>query len=120
MNRWAAAAAAVVLVPLLAYPALTVAGGAPRFPSRAECVRAAMDGKPVEVVFARSESLAEATDVGDRVIAVGFVGTEVVPDGCGLWKVALDGVPSLEVGREVQEEAESVDFHPTLELDPDG
>jgi hypothetical protein len=33
-------------------------------------------------------------------------------------RVAIDGVPSVEVGREIVEEAGTVDLEPTLELDP--
>jgi hypothetical protein len=112
--------AALVGVPLVLYPLVTVAGGSPRFPTRAECARPAVEGQPVQVVWGRFEDPGEARELRDSVVAVGFIGTEVVPDGCGLLKVSLDGVPSLEVAREIVAEAETVDLYPTLELDPDG
>lgn len=110
------AAAAIVLVPLLAYPLSTLAGGLPRFPSRDECVRPAVDGQPVDVVYGRFDDPVSAAEHLERVLAVGFAGTEVLPDGCGRWKVVLEGVPRLEIARGVQEEARTVDLLPTLEL----
>jgi hypothetical protein len=111
---------AIAVIPLLVYPIVSIAGGGPRFPTRTECVHAAVDGQPVAVVWGRYDDLSEASEARDRVITVGFVGTEVQPDGCGLWKVELGGVPSVEVANEIVEEAETVDLHPTLELDSDG
>lgn len=113
-------AAAIVLVPLLGYPLVTLAGGAPRFPSRQECVRSAVEGQRVDVVFGRFDDPESAFDVRDDVVAVGFTGTEALPDGCGRWKVVLESVPSIEIAREIQMEAATVDLKPTLELDPDG
>ena len=52
----------------------------------------------------------------DRVLSVGFSGTEMLADGCGRWKVVLEDVPSVEIAREVQAEAATVDLSPTLEL----
>ena len=110
-------AAAIVAVPLLAYPAaILAADGLPRFPSRDECVRPAVRGQPVDVVFGRTDDAVSATDLRDRIVSVGFPGTEVVPDGCGRWKVVLEKVPSLDVARGVQREAATVDLAPTLEL----
>jgi hypothetical protein len=120
MNRATLAATAIVLVPLLAYPLVTIAGGAPRFPTREECIHPPVDGQQVDVVFGRFDSPQAAAGVRDEVISVGFVGTGVLPDGCGRWKVVLDGVPSIDVGREIQDEAQTVDLHPTLELASDG
>ena len=110
----------IVLVPLLVYPLVSVSGGAPRFPTRGECVRAPVEGRPIALVWGRYGDPATAEAARARVIKVGVVGTEVLPDGCGLWKVELDGVPSLEVAHEIQREADTVDLHPTLELDSDG
>ena len=107
---------AIVLVPLLGYPLVTLAGGSPRFPSRDECVRSPVEGQPVDVVFGRFDDPEVAAETSDRVVAVGFIGTEALPDGCGRWKVVLEGVPSLETAREIQAEAATVDLRPTLEL----
>ena len=115
-KRHLALATAIVVVPLLGYPLVALAGGAPRFPSRDECVHPTAEGQPVDVVYGRFDDPAEATDFRDRVLAVGFAGTEALPDGCGRWEVVLEGVPTLEVARGVQAEARSVDLSPTLEL----
>ena len=114
-----AVAVAIVAVPLLGYPLVTLAGGSPPFP-RDECARPAVEGRPVEVVYGRFDHPDAAAEFLERVLGVGFQGTEVVFDGCGQWKVVLDGVPSVEIARELQAEAATVDLHPTMELDPDG
>lgn len=116
MARRRRLAVAIVIVPLVAYAAATLAGGAPRFPSQDECVRAPVDGQPVDVVYGRLDDPSSAAELRDRVVAVGFIGVEAQPDGCGRWEVVLEGVPSLEIAREVQREAQTVDLAPTLEL----
>ena len=113
-------AVGIVLVPLLAYPLVTLAGGSPRFPSRQECERPPVDGQPVDVVFGRVDDPVAAVKFAERVVSVGFVGTEALADGCGRWKVVLVSVPGLDVAREIQEEARTVDLEPTLELGSDG
>ena len=109
-------AAAIVLVPLVGYVLLALAEGAPRFPTRDECVHAPIEGQPVDVVFGRRSGPVDAAELRDRVVSVGFLGVESLPDGCGRWKVVLQGVPSMDIARGVQEEAASVDLEPTLEL----
>lgn len=111
---------AIVIVPLLGYPIVSVAGGGPRFPTRAECLRPAVEGQRVDVVWGRFDDSVEAEALRERVVAVGFVGTEARPDGCGRWKVVLESIPSIEIAREIVKEAETVDLYPTLELDSDG
>lgn len=74
----------------------------------------------MEVVWGRFDDLGEANGLRERALAVGFTGTEVQADGCGRWKVVLDGVPSVAVAQAVASEAENVDLHPALELDSDG
>jgi hypothetical protein len=108
--------AAIVLVPLVGYVLLALGQGAPRFPTRGECVHAPIDGQPVDVVFGRRSGPVGATELRDQVVSLGFLGVESLPDGCGRWKVVLQDVPSIEVARGVQEEATSVDLEPTLEL----
>ena len=99
-------ASAIILIPLVGYPLVTVASdGGPRFPSAEECVRPAVDGQPVDVVYGRFDDPETATAYRDRVLSVGFAGTEMLADGCGRWKVVLRNVPSVEIAREVQAEA---------------
>ena len=112
-------AAAIVLVPLIGYPLVTLASGSPRFPSDAECVRPALNDQPIDLVYGRFDDPESAAEARDRIVAVGFTGTEVLPDGCGSWKVVLEGVPSLEIAREIQAEAATVDLSATLELGSD-
>jgi hypothetical protein len=115
MTRRLAVLVAVVLVPLLAYPLVTLAGGWPRFPSQNECVHAVVEGSPVDIVYGRFDSVADADELRDRVVAVGLTGTEVAADGCGRFKVVYENVPSVEVAQQVQEEARKVGFESTLE-----
>lgn len=112
--RWLALA--IIVVPVVGYVAVALANGAPRFPTRDECIRSPVAGEPVDVVYGRLDDPSSAAALRDRVVAVGFLGVESVPDGCGRWKVVLEAVPSLGIAREVQSEAQSVDLAPTLEL----
>jgi hypothetical protein len=82
-------------------------------------VRPAVEGQHVDVVFGRFDDPESAVEARDRVVGVGFVGTDALGDGCGRWKVVLGGVPSLEIAREIQAEARTVDLDPTLELGSD-
>jgi hypothetical protein len=106
---------AVVGAVALAYALAVLAGGAPRFPSRSECVHPARADGNLEVVFGRFERAAEASELLEKVLAVGFKGSQVEPDGCGLLKVAVHGIPTLAVGEEVLAEARSVGLDPSLE-----
>ncbi len=99
----------------VAYPLAVLAGGAPRFPSRDDCVRPALHDGDIEAVFGRFDSELEAALVRDRALSVGFQGTAVEGDGCGRVKVVLHGIPTLEVGREFAAQARSVGFDVTLE-----
>jgi len=114
------AAIAIVAVPLLAYPLVSTVSGAPRFPTPGECVKPAVGGQSVDLVFGRFDDPRQADQLRDRALAAGFRGTESLPDGCGRWKVVLESVPSVEVAREVQKEAGSVGLAPTLELGSSG
>lgn len=107
-----------LLVALLAigYPAAVLAGGGASFPSRADCIHPAKADGNLEVVFGRSGSSAAATALLHRVLAVGFQGSQIEPDGCGLLKVAVHGIPTLEVGGQVMKEARSVGLQPSLEV----
>ena len=116
MSRQAWTAVAIVVVPLLAYPVVTLAGGGPHWPSRAECVHPAVEGQPVAVVFGRADDPMTANELRDRALSVGFKGTESVPDGCGRWKVVLENLPSVDIARQIQDEAHKVDLEPTIEL----
>lgn len=114
------AVVAIVTVPLLGYPLAVTAGETPRFPSRDECARPARsdaDGE-LELVFGRFDSPVAAAAHRDRVVSAGFVGTEVSPDGCGLWKVSNDGIDSYEQGQGTAAEARAVGFEARLEIDP--
>lgn len=118
MNRRLWTALAIVSVPLVLFPLVSAAGGLPRFPTREECVRPAPRGstQPLEIVYVRSDSPEDAEQMLAEVVHFGFVGTEVVPDGCGRWKVRYDGVPSYEVALEVMNEARSVGLDPRIEI----
>jgi hypothetical protein len=108
-------AAAIAVIPLLVYPLMTLAGGAPRFPSRDDCVHAPLEGQPADIVYGRFDDPVAAADLLERVLAVGFAGTVLQFDACGKWQVLLEDVPSVEIAREVQAEARAVGLEPTLE-----
>lgn len=120
MRRDVAIACAIVSVPLLGYPIAMAARGDVRFPSVRECAQPPVEGQPVNVVFGRFDDPNRATALRDRVLSVGFTGTEMLGDGCGRWMVALLNVPSLVIAREVQREAATVDLKPTLEVGTSG
>jgi hypothetical protein len=116
LTRMRMFAYAIVIAAALAYPLAIMAGGLPRFPSRADCVRpATQDGEGLEVVFGHIASLGEAADLQAKALRVGFQGTQVTHDGCGRYKVAIPGVPSIKVGEEIIAEARSVGLEATLE-----
>ena len=112
MTRRVWLAAAIVAVPFVIYVGTTLADGAPRFPTRAECVHPAVEGQPVDLVYGRFDSPATADDLRDRVVSVGFTGTEVLGDGCGRWKVVLENIPSVAVASQVRAEAVKAGFAP--------
>jgi hypothetical protein len=118
-SRRVAIAVAIVLVPLLAYPLVTIAGGEPRFPSRSECARPAHPGDAeVEVVYGRFASPDAAEELRAKVVAVGFVGTDVAVDACGLWKVRYDSLESFDQGQALAEEARKAGLDARLESRP--
>jgi len=106
----------VVAVAALGYPLAVLAfSGGPDFPSRTDCVLTLTDEGEYQVVFGYRDSELEALELRDRVLAVGFQGTEITRDGCGRVRVAVDDIPSREVGEEVIRQARTVDLDPTLE-----
>jgi hypothetical protein len=106
---------AVIAALVLVYPVATLATGGPRFPTREDCVRPATADGDIDAVFGYFDSEVEAAGVRDRALAVGFVGTEMALNGCGRVRVAVGGIPTLEVGREFAQEAHKVGFEVTLE-----
>jgi hypothetical protein len=110
-TRWAA----LIVVAALAYPLAVIATGAPRFPSRTECIHPAKEDGPIEAVFGRFADQAAAQQLQQRALHAGFVGTKIEGDGCGRLKVDVQGIQTLAVGRELAAEAEKVGLHVTLE-----
>lgn len=110
---------AILAVLAIGYPAAVLAGGWPRFPSRADCVHPATADGNLEVVFGRFESSAAASTELARVLAVGFKGSQLEPDGCGLVKVAVHGISTVKIGDQVISEARSVGIRAQLEVAPD-
>jgi len=102
-------------IPLLVYPATSLAGGWPPFPGSEGCSIAPAPGMPVNVVFGRLDTPVEARQLMRQVVKYGFRGVGVESDDCGRWIVVLPRVPSDTVGREVIEEAHTVGLAPWLE-----
>ena len=114
--RRAGLAAAIVVVPLLAYPVAAVAGGAPRFPTRDECSRPATSDAPdLEVVYGRFDDPRAADDLLAKLTGVGFVGAETTIDPCGRWKVSYDAIESLEQGEALATEVRKAGFEARVE-----
>lgn len=120
-RRLALVAALVVAVPLLAYPIVVVASGAPGFPgNRGECGRVATtDGQgELELVFGHLASIAAADELRAGLAGAGFENVHVKADGCGLWKVTSDGIDTFAQGRNAADKARRAGFHARMELDP--
>ncbi len=116
-RRVAARAAAWALVPVaaLAYPVAVLAGGAPRFPDRAECAQIAHSDGNIDAVFGRFRNPDAANALLAKVRRLGFMGSQVEPGGCGYLKVDIHSIPTLAVGRDLAAEAEKVGLHVSLE-----
>jgi hypothetical protein len=99
----------------LVYPLVTLTTGGPAFPTRDACIQAATPEGEVDAVFGYFDSELEAAKLRDRALGVGFDGTELAWNGCGRVRVALSGLPTLEVGREFAEQARAAGFAVTLE-----
>ena len=121
MTRSAArlAAAAIVAVPLLAYPLVVAADGA-RFPSRDDCIRIADEGETAELdlVFGRRDTTVQADELLERVRGVGYVDAEIRGDGCGRWKVLYDGIESYAQGASSAAQARGAGLEAWLEVAP--
>jgi hypothetical protein len=112
-------AAAIVAVPLLAYPLVVGADGAP-FPSVDDCVAVARpdDEGELDLVFGRRDTPTAADELLARVRGVGYVDAEVRVDGCGRWVVVYDGIESYQQGAESRAEARGAGLEAELELEP--
>jgi hypothetical protein len=105
----------ILAVVALAYPVAVLATGAPRFPSRAECVRPATTDGGIDAVFGRFETRRAAEAELGHVLSLGFKGSQIESDGCGLLKVVLHGIPTLATGRAFLQEARRAGVHASLE-----
>ena len=105
----------LLAIGLLLYPVIVLAGGAPRFPTRADCAAPARAGAPVDAVFGRFDDHVAAQARERRLKQLGFTGSEIESDGCGYLQVVVHGVPSLAVGRELVAEARRVGVRVMLE-----
>lgn len=114
-------AAAIVAVPLVAYPLVVAADGA-RFPSVDDCVNLASPGttEPLDLVFGRRDNPGEAARLLARVRAVGYVDAEVRLEGCGRWKVLYDGITSYPQGASSAAEARRAGLDASVEIQPPG
>ena len=75
------------------------ADGAPRFPTRSECVKTATADAPgLDVVYGRFDDPRAARERLRAITRVGFVGAAVELDACGRWKVSYDSIDSLGAG----------------------
>jgi hypothetical protein len=114
-------AAAIVAVPLIGYPLVVAADGAP-FPSPEDCVRVAAPGttEALDLVFGRRDTVEEAEQLLEQVKGVGYVDAEIQGDGCGRWKVLYDGITSYAQGVSSRVEARGAGLDAELEIEPPG
>jgi hypothetical protein len=114
-------AAAIVVVPLVGYPAVVLAGGA-RFPSAEDCVHVAAPGATgdLDLVFGRRDTRAEADAFLAQVRKVGYVDAQVQEDGCLRWKVVYTGIESYAQGASSAAEARGAGLDPRIEVAPPG
>lgn len=110
-------AVAIVAVPMLAYPLLAVAGGAPRFPSRDDCVHlpSGEEAEQLEVVYGRLGDPIAAENLLAEITGTGFVGAELQLDDCGRWKVSYDSIESREQGEALAEQVRAAGFAARVE-----
>jgi hypothetical protein len=115
------AAAAIVVVPLVGYPAAVLADGA-RFPSPEDCVHIAKPGEPgdLDLVFGRRDTPAEAEQLLEQVQGVGYRDAQVQGDGCLRWKVVYTGIETYEQGASSAAEARGAGLQPQIEIAPPG
>ena len=78
--------------------------------------RAATRDGDIEAVSGYFDTEREAARMRERALAAGFQGTQSAWNGCGRVRVAVGGIPTLDVGRALAEEAKSAGFEVTLEL----
>lgn len=118
MNASAWLAAAIVVLALAGYPLATLAGGAPRFPSRDECVVEASEASPdVQVVYGRLDDPVRAEELLAELDRVGFVGASVELDACGRWKVAYEAVDSYDQAGALAQQVRDAGFQATVEVE---
>jgi hypothetical protein len=110
-------AAAIVAIPLLAYPLIALAGGAPRFPSRDDCVHlpSGEATEQLEVVYGRLGDPLAAESLLAELTGTGFVGTEIQLDDCGRWKVSYDSIESREQGEALAAQVRAAGFAARVE-----
>jgi hypothetical protein len=114
-------AAGIVAVPLVGYPLVVGAIGAP-YPSVEDCVHRAAPGEQsrLDLVFGRRDARVEAEQLLIQVRGVGYVDAELRRDGCGRWEVLYDGIESYEQGASSRAEARGAGLEAELEIEPPG
>ena len=121
LGRMRAVVAAVVVVPLLAYPLVVRASGSPSFPGdRGECERVSAPdrGDPLELVAAHLPSFDDAEALRERLGHAGFSAMRVEPDGCGRWKVTTGGIGPYAEGEDAVLRLRASGVDARLEVDP--
>jgi hypothetical protein len=114
-------AVAIVVVPLVAYPAIALRNGA-HFPSQEDCVHVARPGESgdLDLVFGRRDTPAEAEQLLAQVQSVGYKDAEMQEDGCLRWKVVYTGIESYAQGASSAAEARGAGLSPQIEVAPPG
>ena len=111
-------AVAIVLVPLLGYPLVTLAGGSPRFPSEEECGRLATDDDTsFDVVYGRDCRRVRARRRCSIASGNRVHGGRGRARRLREWKVFYDSIDSLEQGESLAEQVRAAGFEARVEVE---
>ena len=118
---WAIVVAAVLAYPgsmAVGYSGFRLPGGAPPFPSAADCVLRPVEGSQVRLVLGYAGSYPDAFAVRDRAEAAGLDGAKIAQDGCGRLRVYVDGFQSVAAAEQVASTVRARHVDVALERDP--
>jgi hypothetical protein len=105
---------------LVGYSGSGLPGGAPVFPTTADCVAEPPADGQVRVVVAYADSYQEAAALRERAQEAGVGPAVIAQDGCGRLRVYVDDVRSPAASEDLVQKARSEDLAASVEPDPDG
>ena len=115
------AAAAIVVVPLVGYPAMVLVDGGPRFPSAEDCVHLAAPGeseRPRPRVRPPGHAGRRRSSCSPKSSTSATSTPRCEEDGCLRWKVLYKGITSYAQGASSAAEARRAGLDARLEIQP--